>query len=717
MTANASSSAGSRRVRAGAWAIVALAAVTAIVALACILAARFSQRFDVTATGEHRLSPRTAALLSGLDAPYKVVVAGDLRAIDPRARERVFDVLDQFKRSTRQVDVVTIDASGEDGQRAFDGLIADLAGRDRALLESQMKSIAAARRGAEALGAFLETQLSPGLDGVREALTPDTPSAERTAASLRELAAGARVAAQDLRAAAARSDEPLRATVRAVPAPATDKAAAELRDAMAPVIAQLSDLTRRLDAMLSSAALSPGAKDRAVPLPRAIAAARDQAAQALDPILRLTKPDLRRVADVVSKGAAVLVIGPPDKGMTAIEFTSLFPPGEWLNATGVARADLGRRAEELLGSAVSSLRTPIKPIVVLVHAEPRAFFELSHRFNRMIDRLSIRGIDVLEWPCVVESEPRGLARLDPDHKRPVVYVTLAPNTGVTSGPAGEKTGVERAKKLGETIQQLLNQNAAMLVSLNPSVIAGYGQADPVASPLERLGIKADTGRPIFRERIGPAGRAAVSDAIAQPLESDNPISRAIKGLTLYLEWPVPLTLEAKTAAPTASAPAALYAVPGSKELWAESQWLNTWAGRSRPELVAEQPTFDPARDERRDSYTVVAAVERPSGGSASTAQRCVVVGANTWFVDDRAEAVRVDGRIVDATPGNLELFEASVYWLAHQDELIAASPGARAVALVKPVSEAQLKLVRALVILGIPALILLLGALFRWARG
>lgn len=107
-----------------------------------------------------------------------------------------------------------------------------------------------------------------------------------------------------------------------------------------------------------------------MPLPRAIAAARDQAAQALDPILRLTKPDLRRVADVVSKGAAVLVIGPPDKGMTAIEFTSLFPPGEWLNATGVARADPAAAPRSC--SARPSHRLARRSSRSLVHAEPLA---------------------------------------------------------------------------------------------------------------------------------------------------------------------------------------------------------------------------------------------------------------------------------------------------------------------------------------------------------
>lgn len=60
----------------------------------------------------------------------------------------------------------------------------------------------------------------------------------------------------------------------------------------------------------------------------------------------------------------------------------------------------------------------------------------------MIDRLSIRGIDVLEWACVVESSCAGwLAWIRPQCG-PVVYVTLAPNTAAASGPAGEKTGVD-----------------------------------------------------------------------------------------------------------------------------------------------------------------------------------------------------------------------------------------------------------------------------------
>lgn len=62
--------------------------------------------------------------------------------------------------------------------------------------------------------------------------------------------------------------------------------------------------------------------------------------------------------------------------MDAIEFANLFPPTDWIAASGAARADLGRRAEELLASAIAGLESPVKPVVVLVHAEGRTFLDL-----------------------------------------------------------------------------------------------------------------------------------------------------------------------------------------------------------------------------------------------------------------------------------------------------------------------------------------------------
>src|SRR3954451_24938947 len=88
-----------RRWRVGAMTLVLLLAATVSLVIVNLLAARYPVRWDVTLTGEHRLSPRTAAVLAKLRAPHEIVVAGPLRdraAIDPLARQRTEDVIAQL---------------------------------------------------------------------------------------------------------------------------------------------------------------------------------------------------------------------------------------------------------------------------------------------------------------------------------------------------------------------------------------------------------------------------------------------------------------------------------------------------------------------------------------------------------------------------------------------------------------------------------------------
>lgn len=99
-------------------------------------------------------------------------------------------------------------------------------------------------------------------------------------------------------------------------------------------------------------------------------------------------------------------------------------------------------------------------------------------------------------------------------------------------------------------------------------------------------------------------------------------------------------------------------------------------------------------------------------------QRLIVIGANGWFIDRYAfRTSPVDGRIIVAYPGNLELFEASIAWLAHQDEMIAQSPTARLLPVVKPLNDGTLLTLRWVFVAGLPVLTLLFGVLHRWLRG
>jgi hypothetical protein len=114
---------------------------------------------------------------------------------------------------------------------------------------------------------------------------------------------------------------------------------------------------------------------------------------------------------------------------------------------------------------------------------------------------------------------------------------------------------------------------------------------------------------------------------------------------------------------------------------------------------------------------VSAAVERTVSG-VDRPQRLVVIGSNSWFTDQvMGEAASVDGRIVPANPGNLELMEASIYWLAGQDDAIAQSATARAVPLIRSLDPGMLSLLRWLAIAGLPGAVLALGVAWRLARG
>ena len=77
----------------------------------------------------------------------------------------------------------------------------------------------------------------------------------------------------------------------------------------------------------------------------------------------------------------------------------------------------------------------------------------------------------------------------------------------------------------------------------------------------------------------------------------------------------------------------------------------------------------------------------------------------------------VESRRVPAYPGNIELLDASVSWLANQDSMISASPQSQQLPLIPPMTEAQLGGLRWALIGGLPVLILLIGAAWRLFRG
>ena len=81
------------------------------------------------------------------------------------------------------------------------------------------------------------------------------------------------------------------------------------------------------------------------------------------------------------------------------------------------------------------------------------------------------------------------------------------------------------------------------------------------------------------------------------------------------------------------------------------------------------------------------------------------------------ERQNVDGRITPTYPGNAELLEAAVYWLARQDHLIGKSATAQASPLVQMLSPSQLRVINLMLIVVLPLLVLVTGIVWRIARG
>ncbi|HLO40871.1 MAG TPA: hypothetical protein VK176_07595 [Phycisphaerales bacterium] len=709
-------SARSRRARSAALAILGLVAVLVCLTLANALAARYTGRLDVTATGDHQLAPRTTATLGALRGPYTVVLAGDFSRLDRAQLERARDVLAQMQRTSANIQPQFLDTSASTGQQQFVQLLTDLAARDREILDLQTRSIRAAADRGITTAEYLETGLAPAILKIRDGLPLDGASL-KLRENLDARSAACRLSAADLRAAAKAIEEPLGSSIAGIQIPQTDIAAQQIRAILTSVGEQVSTLVRDLKTIAAAEALPATARGPAEGMIEPSEKARDAALTAADTLSRITRPDVLRIAKALEAGDACIVVGPTGTGLMAIEFSQLFPPA--LRAESAA--DAGQRTEQLVSTAISALNTPVRPIVVFMHGElGTGLVAQPGIVSRVSQRLALRGIDVAEWAVLSQEQPPALTSLNPDGKRPVIYAAIPPDSSASKPKPTDPSGAERAAKFGAALTLVADRGAPILLSLYPSVLPTYGDKDPTTAVLDRFGLVADSGRPLMKDRLTPQGRTVETDQGLRAVSGEHPILKAIHGLPTLFLWPIALA-PAPDQGGAARPPAALtplFEVPAQTQSWAESQWLNFWRlPRSERTVVPNLPEYNEGRDARYSPMITAYAAELPAAGGRDR-QRLVAIGTNRWFMDPvTTPVVNIDGRTLLANPGNIELLEASVYWLAGQDDLIAQSPEARAVALLQSLSPGTEQGLRIAFVAGLPLLVLIAGVAYRLARG
>lgn len=657
-------------------------------------------RIDLTAAGEHTLSERTRAQIRRLDAPHEIVVLAEAARLNPESRRLITDMLDAYDRASDRITVTWIDPAQENGPQLYEALFRDrLAPLYQSRIEAHALAVADAIERVRSLEPALAA-LSEHILAVRDAL----PADDQRRGLLDRIAAQARLRSGEI-------SELIAQLRRIAILRAGDLEIADARAARAALAAPAERLAAELDnaaQALAAVADPPDAADRASVAARAARSLRDQTLLAADAGAELAPLDLADVARTLRDEDAVLVISPA--GVRGVRFSALFPP-EFDAAAG--RAALRFAGEEMIARAIASLDDDPAPIVVLVHAVDPLLDENNAPagdtgralFSRLVGELRAQRIDVLEWPVAGDAPRPDLASIDPQRQRPVVYVVIPTFVASPSAAAG-------LAKLSDTVAALIEQGASVLLSLEPSTLPRIGEPDPMIAPLARFGVFPDTSRPLLTRLSTPRGPVVWHEFQLASGPEEHPIAAAAASLRTIVGWPIPIELRD---APGALA-APLLTVPPSPNTWGESQWL---AYRSTPldRRAGVQNPPSPDQSDLLDGPWTVAAAAQTLAPSGQRAQRIVVVGSNGWFFDPILwELQQVDGRPALANPGNIELLQASIDWLAFRDDMIAPSPHARLTPRIGAIPPARLTAIRWALVLALPTAVLLLGLAVRALR-
>lgn len=700
-------------------AAVLVFALTTCCALLIVLGDRFSLRQDVTATRRHRLSPQSLAIAQAVSEPLRLYVA--VRMSDLAGSEagrvtlnRLRDVADAFA-ATGKLRVELLDISSGRSER-FAALLKELVEQDRAAIDAYSQSVGATGRAAGELAQAL-SKVADDLALVRDAVLTGgnlPASAENFRSAFDSLGGQLRAAAANLQTASTetatlistppKADDPL-------PVSRSDLAPSQLRQPLSEAAKALASCVEWLDSSAgpSRAWATPTAKDRAAALTLLANSARDRAARELLALDRLPALRIFSVAKAIKNSQAALLVGPqrapgPDgspapASVVALDLDELLTVRQ--SAADGAAVDLRFRSEELIAAGLAAFSTDVKPVVVLMHGGSAPLSPRWAGFTQMTERFALRGFDLVEWAAGLDDQPPAAVSAAQRAARPIVYVSISPE-------ARDAAGAMRMAKLAKRLEELASGGAAMLVSVTPSTLPGADQPDPMVSWLAAFGVRADTGRIIVEEVATPSGRGHLwSQSIVKP-GSTHPIAAAIEGLPT--QFILPIALEATPAAGVTSAAVAV--LPPLATRWGESDWSSALSSRGAlaPSPAGPRDVASPA-----GGFVLALAVEREAAQmrpDAPTRQRLLVVGSNGWFVDPIVAPRRVvDGMMIAEAPGNLELLEAGVWWLAGREDRILRSATAESVPLVPNLSAGAMSALRWGLIGGLPLGVLLLGAI------
>ncbi|MCA9273472.1 MAG: hypothetical protein KDA31_10530 [Phycisphaerales bacterium] len=678
--------------------IVGLLATVLIVIALNVLGHRFAWRADVTSTGSLRPSPRSMAVLESLTGQSEIILAASISAPtrDRTSMARVLDMLDELERASLNLRTTVVDTATSAGQEQFEALIARLA-EERA--EETGQAVDATRSALTALNELASQmkEWAAGIQSLSEMREPDPGGVNPWITPMTQQASYLRVTSGQVAEVSTRVEQLLGQQLGEIAVPDVSQSRRLITETHAALGQLIRNAVGDLNQRAQDEKLSQDGRAQIQSLIRSMSAAWDSSALSIDAATTGPLPVLSRVAQALASGEAAIVIGPSGE-LGAITIDQLVP-----NPTpGSARVDAGRHAETLLVSALSTTMSPgPRTTAVLVHASDMPLLE-TPALTQLIRSTETLGVRWLEWPIALSPEMPvevALAAKEPG----TVFIV----TGLSTTAAG---GPERAIRTGSVLQSLLDNGHAVMVNLAPSTLPGVGEADPIAEPLKAFGLAADTGKPVLSENNVGNQRFVEWEQLLVPSETGSALAEVISGRPVRLTWPIVIDRieEAGEAWPLVRL--------DQPSAWRESEWVGYWMTRDtdRPG-IGNAPAPGGSRDADLGEGVVAWATKRAVG---EREQRVIVVGSHLWLFDMVARRKsEIEGRLVETSPGNTELAQSAIEWLAGHDDMIARSGDAAALAIVQPMDPTRRRAIQWVFIGGLPVLVLILGGFVRLVRG
>lgn len=691
-----------------------------VVALACVVvwAAQGTRkatsglrgRADLTSDASQSLKPQTVSLIKDLQTPVKLVsLYPKLKKEEAAERgdtyQRVLDVLDEYRRKGRNIEIDAIDPVADPGKLntwlvdvkkrygsnigAYEDLlkgfpttleeIKKLASQEvekmRALPdvefkdERQVATLNAAFNTVRGFPAFLDLIN----EGIKEELNPDNKLPDYK---------GQVQNVEGSLSTFGRQSEAVR------------KALEQLRDAeTAPQAARdyAKDAAPRFEALKKQA---------------------DDVLAKIKGLGELKLDDVRKKLiprdETEPPPPAIAVMGKDD--IRVIDDQALWKSGQSTGLTGAAdeRVKLRFAGEQQITSAILGLQSATKPKVAFIRAggPPRTTGGMMAEpvFSEVAERLKAYNFDVIEKDISGSWAMQAMQRGAPPTPEPSDEELKGATWVVLAEPAQQQMGMMMppGNQLGVKLKDHLDAGGSAICLMNIN-------GEDLSTALKEWGVEVNTNVLAVHEQI-EVKDAAPEDFIEMARRippifivnqfGDHPIAKSVNSLDAAL---VPLVPVKAVGAPDCTV-TPIIPLPSEPKSWGETDLSvmdSLFGRRSAP------PKLDPAVDVPGPIYGG-AVVERKGKG------RLVVIGCQNMITsqimnmsDPKMAKAKVQ---VARFPGNGELFTNSIFWLTNNEKMIALSPAAMDTARIAPIGSGALSFWRVGVFLiGLPALALVAG--------